>query len=314
LRPRGRAILAALPLLVLFSSEGHARQSPVDVGLIARVEPSILVPKLLYEPKEGIAIELSLLNPARVPVDVPEKCLTAESVTITRVGSDAPLHGSGRPLDRGPLTLAPGATRKIDIGLTARYRIKQAGRYRLSWECGEWRTDHYEFFVGAPYDRDKDRVAVVTTDLGTMELMMMPEQAPVHVRNFVQLARAGYYDDMIFYRILPGTQAEAGDRTGSGTGGWDHQIAAEIDRGISPGKGLVGAVRRESTVTSASMFFILLDAQPGYQGLHTFFAYVRSGMEVVDALGAVEVSGEKGIGAFRPAKSIFIRKIEIKAP
>jgi cyclophilin family peptidyl-prolyl cis-trans isomerase len=89
-------------------------------------------------------------------------------------------------------------------------------------------------------------------------------------------------------------------------------MAPEIDEAIWPGKGLVGAVRSETSVTSASMFFFLLDAVPSYKGKHTFFAYVRKGGSVLDGLGELEMSGGSESGMFRPVKRIRILKIEIR--
>ena len=314
MRPIPLLLASVAAFLIPAPPARGAEPEPVDISRIARVEPSILVPRLTYQLKEGIAVQLSLRNPAIVPVEVSGKCLTVEALRLAMTGAETPLKGSGRLGDGKTFVLPAGGEKKIDVALSRIYRLKERGRYRVSWECGEWRTPHYDFFLTEAYDREKDRIAVVTTDLGTLELVLMPEQAPEHVRNFVELARAGFYDGVLFYRVIPGMEADTGDPTGTGTGGWEHQLAPEIDQSIRPGKGLVGGLRRESSMTSATMFFVLLDAQPGFRGLHTFFAYVRAGMEVLDALSAVEVSGPSGLAAFRPTKPVTIRKIEIRAP
>jgi cyclophilin family peptidyl-prolyl cis-trans isomerase len=307
-------LAAAAALLLPAPPTRGGDAAPADISRIARVEPTILVPRLTYELEQGIVAQLDLKNPSILPVEVPAACLSMEALRLARLGVETPLKGSGRIGDGKGFVLAPGGDMKIDLVVSRMYRLKELGRYRLSWACGEFHTPHYDFFVTTSYDREKDRIAVLTTDLGTLELVLMPEQAPEHVRNFVELARAGYYDGVMFYRVLRGVEADTGDPTGTGTGGWDHQLAPEIDPGIRPGKGLVGALRRESSMTSATNFFILLDVQPGFQGLHTFFAYVRGGMEVLDALSGVEISGQSGLSAFRPVNPVAIRKIEIKAP
>jgi len=309
---------AAALLLALAASAGvpWARQSPVDIRTIARVEPTMVVPRLVYEPKEGIAVQLSLSNPSHVPVDVPAACLSGEAVKIESVTESRMVKGSAKLGDGAALTIPGTGSVKYDILLTSAFKLKRPGHYRVYWECGAWTTPHYDFYVGQAYDPAKDRVAIITTNLGTMQLILMPEQAPVHVRNFVQLARAGYYDDTSFYRVLPGVEADTGDRTGTGEGGWAQQLSPEIDESIRPGKGLVGATRRggDSTLTSATMFFILLDAQPAYKGKHTFFAYVSDGLDVLDAINDVAISGDSGRGGFRPLTPVMIRKIEIRAP
>ncbi|MBI3449781.1 MAG: peptidylprolyl isomerase [Acidobacteria bacterium] len=300
------ALLAAVP--------AAADQGAVDVGAIARVEPTILVARLTYDLDEGIVMQLTLKNPSNVAVTVPEACFEGSAVSILPVGEGKAVRYSGAIGDGKALMLPPRTERRFDLEVSRRAKIRKAGRFRIAWTCGEWETSHYDFFIAPPYDRERDRIAVVTTDLGTLEMVLMPEQAPVHVRNFVDLARGGFYDGLPFYRVMPGVEADTGDATGTGNGGWQNQLAPEIDESIRPGRGLVGAVRRETTLTSATMFFILLDVQPAYKGLHTFFAYVRAGQEVLDALSALEVDGVGGAATFRPRKAISIRHIEIKGP
>jgi len=274
----------------------------------------MLIPRLVYSAGEDIFIRLILKNPARVPVTVPEECLTADPFRVVRFTDRAELKRSRKRLPLKALTLSGGEEKRIDIRLDELYRdVRKTGRYGLAWECGEWASPSYVIVRAAPYDREKDRVAVVTTDLGTLELVLMPEQAPEHVRNFVALARAGFYDGMPFNNIIPGVQAEIGDRWGDGTGGWNQVLGGEIDKSIRPGKGLVGAARRETSVTSASMIFILLEANAAYAGKQTFFAYVRNGLEVLDALSAVPTASVRGFGG-RPIEPVAIRKIEIKSP
>ncbi|HZE88143.1 MAG TPA: peptidylprolyl isomerase [Verrucomicrobiae bacterium] len=299
---------------LLASIPAAADQSSPDIGALARVEPTILVPRLTYDLGEGIVLQLTLTNPSNVPVTVPEACLEGSAVSIAAVGEPKSLRYAGILGDGKALTIPPRSDRRLDLEVSRRAKLRKMGRFRIAWTCGEWETRHEEFFVSPPYDKERDRVAVVTTDLGTLELVLMPDQAPVHVRNFVDLARGGFYDGLPFFRVIPGIEADTGDPAGTGNGGWRIQLAPEIDESIRPGRGLVGASRRETTLTSGSMFFILLDVQPSYKGLHTFFAYVRAGQEVLDALSAVAVDGADGTATFRPRKAISIRHIEIKGP
>lgn len=288
---------------------------PDDIRAIARVEPSILVPRVVYQPEDRIVFQLILRNPSTASIDLAPECLTAEPLSLERL-RDKQVLKPGKKIEGltgGSPTVGAAQTRTVDLDLRRLYkRLDEPGRYRISWSCGSWQSDHYDFVLGAPYDREKDRGAIVTTDLGAMEIAFMPEVAPIHVRNFVQLARAGYYDGVVFTQIVPGASAETGDPRGNGDAAFAQQLEPEIDQGVRPAKGMIGAARRDTSTTSATLFFFLLDGQPSFQGKHTFFAYVKSGWEVLDALAAIPVGMDGGYGGFRPLKVVRVQKIEIK--
>lgn len=271
------------------------------------------IPLLTFHPGSPMPVAVNLRNPARVPVTVPESCLKASSLTLRTMGESTVHRPSGKLAKRAATTIPPGGEQVVNVDLQKMYKVlRKPGGYRLSWECGEWRSPEYRFMVVQPYDREKDRVAVVTTDLGTIEMVLMPEQAPNHVRSFVDLARGGWYDGVPFYRVIPGVQVDTGDPRGDGSGGWDQQMPAEIDERIFPGKGLVGATRRETSMTSSSLFFILLNPAPTYAGKQTFFAYVRKGEDVLDALASMVVPNAEGQTDFRPSRLVRILGIQIR--
>jgi cyclophilin family peptidyl-prolyl cis-trans isomerase len=287
-------------------------QAPADIGLIARVEAEIVAPRLTLPAGEPAPFQVGLRNPARVPVTVPEACLASGALTLARLNDGARPAARKRALRDGPLTVPPGVREALDFDLAKLYRRLPPGRYAIQWRCGEWMSPERLFVVAAPYDREKDRVAVLNTDLGALELVLMPEHAPEHVRSFVELARQGYYDGAAFTQIIPGVEAEVGDPWGGPQGGWANQMPPEINPVVSPVRGIVGARRRETSMTSATIFFLLLDTQPTYRGKQTFFAYVREGDQVLDALSAVPLGGGTGPGAFRPVKPVRIQKVEIR--
>lgn len=309
---RSVACLLLGPALTIGAASAQEK-APVDVSRIARVEATVTLPSLTYYKDSPMPIALNLRNPAIVPVTVPESCLAAASFTVRTMGESAVHRPSGKLDRRAAITIPPSGAQVLDLDLRKLYKVfaKPAG-YRLMWECGEWRSPEYRLMVVEPYDRDKDRVAVVATDLGPIEMVLMPEQAPNHVRSFVDLARGGYYDGVPFYRVIPGVQVDTGDPRGDGSGGWDQQMPAEIDERIFPGKGLVGAARRETSMTSASMFFILLNPAPTFAGKHTFFAYVRKGEDVIDALAALVSPSLEGHMDLRPSKLVRIQGIQIR--
>lgn len=278
----------------------------------ADVEASLSLPRPVYPVNEPAYAGLELLNGGGAPITVPGDCLRPSSLRLRRSGSATALRARKNRREK-EAALAPGESLKREFDLARHFKeVGEAGRYELHWRCGDWSSRSYEVFLVEPYDPEKDRIAVVDTTLGTLELVLMPEQAPRHVEVFVQLARQGYYDGTLFNRLVPGLQIEGGLRPGEGGDGWAYQLQAEIDQSIIPGKGLVGALRRETSLTSATQFFILLSSVVQYKGFHTFFAYVRQGQEVLDAMSGVEILGDSGGAAYRPAQPIGINKIEIR--
>jgi len=308
------ALAAAMLFSVSMQPSGEEPRifTPKEIGKIARIDPSILIPTLAHTMGAEFSIVLTLSNPSQVPVELDSDCLGREPFKLSRVPDGSAIRPRRLSLAKS-LTIGPGQAHRQEIRFKKLFgTLKSTGRYRLSWTCGEWSTPMYEMVCAEPFDAEKDKVAVVTTDFGVMEMALLTSKAPEHVKNFVQLAKQGFYDGVRFYKIVAGMQAETGDITGSGRGGWSQQMPPEIDGSVFPGKGFVAAVRAETSMTSASQFFFLLEAAPLHQGKHTFFAYVRKGEDVLDRLSAVPVGSHRGVASFAPLQDVHIRKIEIR--
>jgi peptidyl-prolyl cis-trans isomerase B (cyclophilin B) len=124
---------------------------------------------------------------------------------------------------------------------------------------------------------------VMTTTAGEMEMEFWPETAPNHVRNFLDLCQAGFYDGVIFHRVIPGFMIQGGDPTGTGTGGGPRRLKAEFSQ--RPHKKGVLSMARSSDPNSAScQFFVMHDASPHLDGQYSAFGVVVRGLEVVDAI------------------------------
>jgi cyclophilin family peptidyl-prolyl cis-trans isomerase len=156
--------------------------------------------------------------------------------------------------------------------------------------------------------------ATVKTDDGTFVIALRPDLAPRHVAHFVEVARRGGYDGTVFHRIVPRGIVQGGDPLSKdpkkkalyGTGGLG-LLKAEFSK-EAMARGAVAAVLRPSSRDSAgSQFFICLSDQPALTGKFTIFGTVTSGMDVVDAIGAHPVVGD------RAAERIVIRSVTIDA-
>ncbi|WAC08445.1 MAG: peptidylprolyl isomerase [Thermodesulfobacteriota bacterium] len=133
-------------------------------------------------------------------------------------------------------------------------------------------------------DEKKMYGITIETCRGTMELELYPQHAPKTVNNFVFLAQEGFYDGVVFHRVIPDFVIQGGDPTGTGRGGPGYRFEDECT-----GNPLIherGAISMANAGpnTNGSQFFIAHSPQPHLNGKHTVFGKVVKGLEVVDAV------------------------------
>jgi peptidyl-prolyl cis-trans isomerase B (cyclophilin B) len=126
--------------------------------------------------------------------------------------------------------------------------------------------------------------ASIETDRGTIEIDLYPEHAPKTVNNFVFLAREGFYDGLIFHRVINNFMVQGGDPTGSGRGGPGYKFEDEcFDNPLKHETGSL-SMANAGPNTNGSQFFITHKPQPHLNGKHTVFGKVTSGQDVVNAI------------------------------
>ena len=132
--------------------------------------------------------------------------------------------------------------------------------------------------------------ATIQTNHGTIEIELFDEDAPKTGENFTKLARDGFYDGVVFHRVIPDFMIQGGDPTGTGMGGPGYQFADEANEyGVVRG---ALAMANAGPNTNGSQFFIVTaQACPWLDGKHTVFGRVASGMDVVDAISQLETDG-----------------------
>ncbi len=140
-------------------------------------------------------------------------------------------------------------------------------------------------------DASKTYIATVETVRGTFKIKLRPDLAPKHVASFVFLANEDYFNGVTFHRVVPGFVAQAGDPTGSGSGGPGYTIPAEFTTTVQYARGTVGMARlsvddgnTRAEDTAGSQWFITFGATPSLDGQYTIFGEVTEGMEVVDCI------------------------------
>lgn len=159
--------------------------------------------------------------------------------------------------------------------------------------------------------QDSVSIAVIITNMGTVEIELFAEQTPRTVENFVGLAAKGYYNGVIFHRVIENFMIQGGDPTGTGRGGesifgakFDDEIVTTLKHDSS---GIL-SMANAGPNTNGSQFFITLVPTPWLDGKHTVFGKVINGMDVVNAIGKVQTSkpGDK------PLKDVVMEEVKIE--
>jgi peptidyl-prolyl cis-trans isomerase B (cyclophilin B) len=147
--------------------------------------------------------------------------------------------------------------------------------------------------------------ATLHTSEGAIELELYPDDAPKTVENFEKLSRDGFYEGVIFHRVIPDFMIQGGDPTGTGTGGPGYEFEDEVNEHRIERGAL--AMANAGPNTNGSQFFIVTaEATPWLDGKHTVFGRVTSGMDVVDRISEAERDAND-----RPRQPMTIDRVEL---
>jgi len=132
-------------------------------------------------------------------------------------------------------------------------------------------------------DADAENTLYLDLQYGRVVIQLRPDLAPKHVARIKELARKGFYDGLVFHRVIPGFMAQGGDPTGTGASGSGQTIPAEFS--AEPfARGIVGAARSSDINSADSQFFIMFDENSSLNNNYTVWGKVTSGMEFVDKI------------------------------
>lgn len=142
---------------------------------------------------------------------------------------------------------------------------------------------------------EKPVVTIAMEDGGTMKIELYPEIAPNTVRNFVYLVRKGFYDNLIFHRVIPGFMIQGGDPEGNGMGGPGYSIKGEFDNNnfknnLKHTRGVISMARSSNPDSAGSQFFIMVDDAPYLDGQYAAFGKTIEGMDVADRIVSVRTN------------------------
>ncbi len=158
-----------------------------------------------------------------------------------------------------------------------------------------------------------DTIATLTTNKGTINILLFTEEAPETTKNFIELAKQGKYDDTIFHRVIDNFMIQGGDfENRNGTGGYSYKgpgtyLQDEFGEGLTHVRGAV-SMANAGPNTGGSQFFIVNAAEgtAWLNGAHAIFGFVYEGMDIVDAIAKVNKSSMD-----RPNEDMVIEKVEI---
>ena len=140
----------------------------------------------------------------------------------------------------------------------------------------------FYFCVGA---LSAENIVLMDLKSGQVRMELYPDVAPQHVVRIKELADSGFYDGIVFHRVIAGFMAQTGDPTGTGRGGSDKpNLPAEFNKVPFDAKGILGMARSASPNSANSQFFITLAPAEHLNGQYTVFGRVLSGMEHVESI------------------------------
>lgn len=154
-----------------------------------------------------------------------------------------------------------------------------------------------------------NRIAVFKTNMGTFEIELAEDKAPQTTRNFIDLAEKGFYDGLIFHRVIDNFMIQGGDPTGTGMGGPGYKIKDEFHKDLRHDSEGVLSMANAGPNTGGSQFFITLAPTPWLDGHHAVFGKVIKGMDVVHKIGSTKCDFSD-----RPLEKVVMETVTIVTP
>lgn len=152
----------------------------------------------------------------------------------------------------------------------------------------------------------ENRKIKFTTNMGTFIAEMFEDKAPLTTKNFIDLTEKGFYNGLIFHRVIDGFMIQGGDPTGTGCGGPGYVIKDEFGPGLKHDDEGILSMANAGPNTGGSQFFITLGPTPWLDGHHAVFGKVIDGIHVVLLIGAVSTDQFD-----RPYEPVIMEKVEV---
>lgn len=150
------------------------------------------------------------------------------------------------------------------------------------------------FLVLQNGDDQMSGIVTMKTNMGTMKFQLETEKAPITTENFIKLSNEGFYNGLIFHRVIKDFMVQGGDPNGDGTGGPGYQIKDEFHSELKHDKIGILSMANAGPNTGGSQFFITLTATPWLDNKHSVFGHLIEGEEVLNKIGSISTNaGDK---------------------
>ena len=163
--------------------------------------------------------------------------------------------------------------------------------------------------AGPKGEKKMNRIVKFETTMGDFEIELAEDKAPKTTKNFIDLAEKGFYDGLIFHRVIEGFMIQGGCPNGTGTGGPGYHIEDEFHKDLRHSGPGVLSMANAGPNTGGSQFFITLDKTPWLDGHHAVFGHVVKGMDVVKKIGSTPTDMRD-----RPIEPVAMKKVTIFTP
>jgi len=152
-----------------------------------------------------------------------------------------------------------------------------------------------------------NRKAVFETSMGTFSIELFEDKAPITTKNFIDLTEKGFYNNLIFHRVIEGFMLQGGDPEGKGTGGPGYTIKDEFHPSLKHDSAGMLSMANSGPDTGGSQFFVTLVPTPWLDGKHAIFGKVSEGIDVVMKIGEVPTGAQD-----KPVTDVIIKKVTIQ--
>ncbi|MEE9231681.1 MAG: peptidylprolyl isomerase [Acidobacteriota bacterium] len=314
---RGSCRLMASTVLIVcvgFSSifAQHRERIPYKGNLEVGLQP---VERYHY-PGQPIEMKVILRNPEAKFMTVAESLFDPSRLSVLSEDGE-PLESVDatmevRPAEAPPAEIFPRRNVQRIYRVSDRFPgITKLGRYTVVWDHPDIDARSASIRIIQTYDPEREYIGEFHTSMGEFSVEFFPSVAPKNVKNFIDLANSDFYDRMQFHMIIPGILIQAGDPKGDGMGYPGYRVPPEFSR-VRHLKGTLSMWHHPTTVDSGSQFFIGLSSQSQFDGNYTVIGQVIKGIEVVEAIGKIPTTEDRGRRPFRPLEAVTIEDIIIK--
>ena len=225
-------------------------------------------------------------------------CVTVGATAFTAEASPYATKPAATARSPKPVATKDKTLAAIDVQIAAAHVNKKTPGWKTSLPIPKVAT----------FDPARKYMAHMVTNKGEMLIEFKPKVAPMHVTNFIYLARLGFFDGLKFHRVIKGFMAQGGDPLGNGQGGPGYQFAGEFDPDTKHDKAGVLSTANAGPNTDGSQFFVMFKAYSSLDMKYSIFGQVVDGLDVLKKL---EDAGNPGDGP--PVEPLTITRVTIEA-